>query len=340
MRGYIKNYLTPLRFLNYIDNMNKTNELSIVGSKKITALREDPLEQFLAGQLSESTRRAYQADLRLFFHFIGFDELTHNDLTGITFEHIIAFRNQLATDGYKRTSINRKLSSIKAFFKLFVAAGHLGHNPADSSLVRGYRIDQVLNGKAIASDPLKQILNSIQDEEDDLVKARDIALFHILAYGGLRRSEVTNMSWDDIRQDGVFYVLSLPETKSGVPQDIKLQSVVVHHLNLYQDSLIENGYPAAGKIFISLSRNASHGKPMTSQSVNLIVKKYARKAGVPQNITAHMFRHTCCTLAIEGGAKPQQVQAHLRHKDLKTTMRYYENREKMTDNASDYINLG
>ena len=52
-----------------------------------------------------------------------------------------------------------------------------------------------------------------------------------------------------------------------------------------------------------------------------------------------MFRHTCCTLAIEGGAKPQQVQAHLRHKDLKTTMRYYENRERLTDNASDYIRL-
>ena len=43
--------------------------------------------------------------------------------------------------------------------------------------------------------------------------------------------------------------------------------------------------------------------------------------------------------AIEGGAKPQQVQAHLRHKDLKTTMRYYENRDKLIDNASDYIQI-
>jgi len=44
-------------------------------------------------------------------------------------------------------------------------------------------------------------------------------------------------------------------------------------------------------------------------------------------------------MSIEGGAKPQQVQAHLRHKDLKTTMRYYENRERLTDNASDYIHI-
>ena len=41
-----------------------------------------------------------------------------------------------------------------------------------------------------------------------------------------------------------------------------------------------------------------------------------------------------------GLATPQQVQAHLRHKDLKTTMRYYEDRERLTDNASDHIQLG
>ncbi len=113
----------------------------------------------------------------------------------------------------------------------------------------------------------------------------------------------------------------------------------MHHLNLYRDALLTNGYPDQGKVFISLSRNQSHGKPLTDQSINLIVGKYARKAGLDQRVTAHMFRHTCCTLSIEGGARPQQVQAHLRHKDLKTTMRYYENRERLTDNASDYIRV-
>ena len=88
-----------------------------------------------------------------------------------------------------------------------------------------------------------------------------------------------------------------------------------------------------------MSRNDSHGKPLTDQSINLIVRKYSLSAGLDHRVTAHMLRHTCCTLSIEGGAKPQQVQAHLRHKDLKTTMRYYENREKLTDNASDYIRI-
>ena len=297
----------------------------------------DPLEQFLAGQLAERTRRAYYTDLCQFF---GSDDIRLEDIQSVTFQDVIAFRNQLASQGYKRTTINRKLSSLKAFFKMMTAAGVVEKNPADSALVRGYRVESTLSGKAIASPALKKILKAISEEKNDLVKARDTAIFHLLTFGGLRRSEVSNASWEDIVQEGVFYILRLTETKSGVPQEIKLQPVVVHYLEAYRGALQRHGYPAEGKIFISLSNNRSHGRPLTDQSINLIVKKYARKAGISRKVTAHMFRHTCCTLAIEGGAKPQQVQAHLRHKDLKTTMRYYENREKLTDNASDYIRLG
>lgn len=301
-----------------------------------------PLDQFLAGQLRESTRRAYQTDLRIFFRFLGLERPQPADVAAIRFQDVIAFRNHLANQGYERTSINRKLSSLKAFFRMMVAAGIVESNPADSSLVRGYRVDTSVSSKAIASAALQRILAVIEQEEDPLVRSRDRALFYLLTYGGLRRSEAANVAWEDVRQEGAFFVLTLPVTKSGVPQDVKLQPVVVHFLTEYRQELQRHGHAGAGpdRAFISLSRNASHGRPLTAQSVNLIVKRHALRAAVPSNITAHMFRHTCCTLAIEGGAKPQQVQSHLRHKDLKTTMRYYEEREKLVDNASDYIRLG
>ncbi|MFL2540363.1 MAG: tyrosine-type recombinase/integrase [Candidatus Latescibacterota bacterium] len=222
---------------------------------------------------------------------------------------------------------------------MMLATGHIDKNPADSTLVRGYKVDETISGKALSNQALNKIQQAIAAEENSLVRARDSAIFHLLTFGGLRRSEVASISWSDIAAEGVFFILQLPQTKSGMAQEIKLQSTVLHHLELYKQELFSEGYSIEDKMFISLSRNASRGKPLTDQSINHIVKKYARKAGVPQNVTAHMFRHTCCTLAIEGGAKPQQVQAHLRHKDLKTTMRYYENRDKLLDNASDYIKI-
>lgn len=298
-------------------------------------LASDPLDQFLAGQLTERTRRAYCADL---CHFFGTADISLEAIRAVSFHDIIAYRNELAAQGYKRTSINRKLSSLKAFFKMMVAAGFVEKNPADSALVRGYRLEGNLTGKAIHKKALKQIIQVISEEKDELVRARDTAIVYLLTYGGLRRSEAASVSWEDLLQEGAFHVLKLPTTKSGTPQDIKLQSIVIHYLDQYKSALLARGYPAQGKVFLGLS-NRSRGKPLTDQSINLIVKRHALRGGVSQNITAHMFRHTCCTLAIEGGAKPQQVQAHLRHKDLKTTMRYYENRERLTDNASDYIRI-
>ncbi len=315
----------------------------MASNKAHLTVSDDPLQQFLSGQLSERTRRAYHADIQHFFSFMGMgmgiDKVSMVDIQAISHEHIIAFRNELASRDYKRSSINRKLASLKALFKMLVAAGHIDKNPSDSTLVRGYKVDETISGKALSNQTLNKIQQAIAAEENSLVRARDSAIFQLLTFGGLRRSEVASISWSDIAAEGVFFILQLPQTKSGVAQEIKLQSTVLHHVELYKQELFSEGYLIEDKMFISLSRNASRGKPLTDQSINHIVKKYARKAGVPQNVTAHMFRHTCCTLAIEGGAKPQQVQTHLRHKDLKTTMRYYENRDKLLDNASDYIKI-
>ncbi len=313
---------------------------AIYTSSLRTSEELNPLDLFLTGQLSASTYRAYSSDLRLFFQFVGLEDPSIETLRKIHFQDLIAFRNHLTEHQYKRTSINRKLSSLKAFFKMLVAAGYLERNPADPTLVRGFKVDDTLSGKAIAPQALQAILKAIEEEENDLVRTRDTAIFQLLTYGGLRRSEVANITWKDLIKEGVFHVLHLPDTKSGTNQEIKLQDSVVHYLEAYREALIRHGFTAEDcGVFISLSRNGSHGKQLTDQSINLIVKKYARKAGVSNNITAHMFRHTCCTLAIEGGAKPQQVQSHLRHKDLKTTMRYYESRDNLLDNASDYIKI-
>ncbi len=309
-------------------------------ANRAAACPPDPLAAFLAGQLGTRTRQAYGADLRLFLDFVGLAEADLAGLRRVGFQDVVSFRNHLSATGYKSASINRKLCSIRAFFRVLVAAGHVERNPADPALVKGYKVDETLTGKALATRALQAILRSIGTEADPLVRTRDKAIFYLLVLGGLRRSEAARVRWDDLLQEGVYHVLRLPVTKSGMAQEIKLQPLVVHCLEEYRRELVRHGHPTDGHVFISLSRNQSHGAQLTDQSINLIVKRHALRAGVPRNITAHMFRHTCCTLAIEGGAKPQQVQAHLRHKDLKTTMRYYENRERLVDNASDYIHLG
>ena len=160
----------------------------------VRSIAGDPLERFLSGQLTERTRKAYCADLREFF---GSGHITPERVAAVTFNDIIDFRNALTARGRQRSTINRKLASLKAFFRMMAAADLIDKNPADASLVRGYRLDETVSGKALSRNELQSIIDVVSEEENGLIRARDLAILHLLTFAGLRRSEVANVRWAD-----------------------------------------------------------------------------------------------------------------------------------------------
>jgi integrase len=95
----------------------------------------------------------------------------------------------------------------------------------------------------------------------------------------------------------------------------------------------------SGALWRSLSRNDSRGNRLSPDGIYGVVKRTAERAGLDATVGAHTLRHTGCTLAIEAGASPQQVQTHARHKRLETTMGYIHQRDKLRDSAADFINI-
>ena len=140
------------------------------------------------------------------------------------------------------------------------------------------------------------------------------------------------MNWSLIHHEAGHVVLELPVTKSGTPQSVKLSPVVVAALDRYRKALDTAGVDCDA-VWISLTRNK--GQRITDHTAYRCVLRYAEMLSI--QMTPHSFRHTCATLAMEGGATPQQVQGHLRHASVTTTMQYYEDRNLLTDNATDYI---
>ena len=288
----------------------------------------DVLSPFLAGQLTPQTRRAYHADLVAFF---ATDRITLDDCRRITFADVISYRNRLSDSGLAHATVNRKLSSIRALYKVLVAAGALPTNPADAALVKGFKPQRTLRGKTISTDDIQRILTAA-DGETGLRGLRDQAMLRTLLYTGLRRSEVVSMNWSLIHHEAGHVVLELPVTKSGTPQSVKLSPVVVAALERYRKALDGAGVDCDA-VWISLTRNK--GQRISVDTAYRTVLRYADLLDI--RMTPHSFRHTCATLAMEGGATPQQVQGHLRHASVTTTMQYYEDRQILDDNASDYI---
>ena len=314
-----------------------TNVATVTIPQRALLPVEDPTTSFLAGVLSPATQRAYRSDLCQFFGVSDLSFITLDRLDAISPDDIIAWRNELHANGKARSTVNRKLSAVRALYTYMMGCGHLDKNPADASVVRGFKTDRRVGGKAMQTDDLTRLLTAVDETADALQRARDRALITVLVYCGLRRSEASGMEWEHLRREGVHTVVDLPETKSGVEQDVKVVGPVLDALAAYRDELTVCGRDATGPVFISVARG-TYGNGLTPQSATLIVKRYADRLGI-DDISAHTLRHTCCTLAIEGGATPAQVQSHLRHADVKTTMGYFENRNRLEDNAADHITL-
>ncbi len=291
----------------------------------------DLLGPFLDAQLRPATQIAYRADLIAFF---GTHLITEDQAQTVTVEDVERWRNDLAEAGAKPSTINRKLTSLRAFYRRCMAQGIVDRSPADPALVRGYKTPTTSVGKAIATDDYMRMLELAQAQKNPLRAARDYALLTVLLYTGLRRAEAANLQWGDILVEGAHTVALLRDTKSGHEQHVKLSGRVREALQALSDA-----YDGQfDYVFVSLCEKQSYGQRIRPSSISRIVRQYGERIGL--SITAHSLRHTCATLALEGGASVQQVQSHLRHANVTTTMRYYEDRNQLDDNATDYILAG
>ncbi len=279
----------------------------------------------------EATRRAYTNDLTRFFES---DIVTLRMARSVTFVHVNRHIETLQADGFRPSTIQRRVSGIRGFFSWLLALGFLDRNPADRQVIRrGAEVDRNQNAITVLSTSQARRLVAAARETGEAAP-RDTALIQTLLYGALRRSEAAAMDAEHLRMSGPYWVLHLPQTKGGSDQHVKLPAHVVEAI-----SEMSAAYGiTSGPLWRSLSNN-SRGRRLSARSIYTIVNKTAVRAGIDVEVGVHTLRHTACTLAIEGGATPQQVQTHARHKKLETTMMYVHQRDKLRYNASDYINL-
>lgn len=296
------------------------------------SLDTDLLPLYLLRFDRPQTRRAYSSDLCQLFDS---EFITLRMARSISFVEFNEYLERLQGDGLKPASIRRKISSVRGFYDWIKALGLIDYNPADRQLVR--RIDR--NSKSdtaitvLTQRQAQELVNATRNNGE--AQVRDHALITVMIHAALRRAEAAAMNIEDLRQIGPYWVLDLAHTKGGSDEYVKVPAHVVetidHHCTHYAIQ--------SGPLWRSLSQNSSRGNRLSPAAIYEIVRRTASRAGLDATIGAHTLRHTGCTLAIEAGASPQQVQTHARHKRLETTMGYIHQRDKLRDSAADFIKL-
>ncbi len=285
---------------------------------------EREIEQFVASRIAPRTREEYRKAILDFLSGVGVADLA--GLLAMESDRVIAYRNGLQARNLAPATINMRLAALRGLFRRLVKSGRMKGNPADPDLVEGLRVSDVSRTEGLSFEEVKAILATCNGTLRGL---RDRALLMTLFYEGLRRSEASKLKYRDITTKRGL--LEVKAAKTSPYETIRLRPEVRRAIEDYLEVLNRELAKPATKpddpVFSSLSRLRSFGKRLSPTAINTIVKNRAKAAGIERRITAHSWRHTCTTLALANGVPLHQVQRHLRHKDVRTTLRYDRERE-------------
>ena len=253
---------------------------------------------------SMNTINAYLRDIEEFTDFI-------NKVINITDEDISLYLAHLYNDNkLSKSSISRKLSSLRTFYNFLVKEGIIEYNyfVNINNPKKGLVLPKFINEKDI-TDIFDVCMG------DDPILERDRLIIEILYSTGIRVSELINIKLSDIN----FYNNEIKILGKGSKERIVIfnntcREALYNFINNGRKELYKND---TGYLFIG--RNNGH---ISSKYVRDIINKIKVKAGVEGKISPHVFRHTFATDMLNNGADLVSVKDLLGHESLNTTSIY------------------
>jgi integrase/recombinase XerC len=261
--------------------------------------------QYLAAERGASphTIRSYRADLHDCVGFLerrGLGTLVDADARVVR-----GYLADLHDRGLARTSIARRLATLRSFFRFLMRRGRVRVNPA-----REVRTPS-LPGRLPAHLPIDQSQALFRHPPgDEVADRRDRAILEVLYATGVRVAELAGLDMEDTDLgEGSVRVLGKGRKERIVPLGSKAVDAVRAYLGGREGS--------RGPLF----RNARGGR-LTVRSLHRIVRARARAAGLAGRVTPHTLRHTFATHLLDAGADLRLIQELLGHARLATTQRY------------------
>ncbi len=248
------------------------------------------------------TLRAYKKDLEEFAEFIK------SKPEDIGIADVRGFIAQQIKKGLNKTTASRRLASIRSFFKFLHREGYIKTNPA--RFVSNLRLPKLLPRFLSIDD----VFNLVEKPSGTGFRTtRDRAILELLYSSGIRVSEISVLSLDDINIKEGFLKVSGKGKKERI---VPIGSKAVDAIKSY---LAERITLKSNDNFLFLNRNGSR---LTDRGIRRIVVKYARMIGISGKIGPHLLRHTFATHLLQSGADLRVIQELLGHSSLSTTQKY------------------
>ncbi|HWQ68875.1 MAG TPA: tyrosine recombinase XerC [Patescibacteria group bacterium] len=228
---------------------------------------------------------------------------------------IRAFVADLHRRGIARSSIARKLATLRSFFRYLCREGVVAANPA--KLVSTPKLPKRLPAH-LSVDEVDRLL--VSPGEEDAAGARDMAILELFYASGIRLSELTGL---DVRDMDIREGLVRVKGKGGKERIVPVGSKAIASLRRYLDwrSDLIHGSKRDTPEPTALFLNRLGGR-LSQRGAARIVLKYLNRSGLGPKITPHGLRHSYATHLLQAGADLRAIQELLGHSRLSTTQRY------------------
>jgi integrase/recombinase XerD len=264
--------------------------------------------------LAKNSIAAYRRDLEKFGKFLG-----QAGLDDVDPAKILSFEISLRSAGLSPASINRIESTLRSFFKHM----QIEYGMSDPTL-------EITPSKSVRRLPkalsINQIISIIDASfrESVPITSRDRAMLELLYSSGARVSELIGINANDINQadsDGAKITTIKLRGKGSKERIVPLGSFATKAIDDYV-TRIRPGLSAKSKKSVSALFLNARGARISRQSAWQIVLDAAQAAGVTDDVSPHVFRHSYATHLLDGGADIRVVQELLGHASVTTTQIY------------------
>ena len=260
---------------------------------------------------SAHTVAAYENDLRQFMLFAYGEEMFHPETvnTKIVREWIIS----LMDEGYSPHSVNRKLSSLKSFYKYLYRYKHIDHNPLKK--IAGPKTRKALPYFVKDKDMETLLPDWTEGEEKTFENERNKAILDVLYSTGMRCAELVGLKEEDVDFGAQLIKVTGKRNKQRlIPFSTLLKTSLRDYCNIRDEKV--SGREASAFF------TRSNGQALTNNMVYHIVRKKLTEVPHLSKRSPHVLRHTFATSMLNNGADLNAVKELLGHASLSSTEVY------------------
>ena len=249
----------------------------------------------------------YEEDLNFFKTYIEKESL---DFLDIDYQQVRLFFNYLDEFKFKKSTISRKISSVRSFYKFLARNDYIPYNPFE--LVTSPKKDKKLP-KFLYYNELNEIFN-IPDINTSL-GLRNRFILEILYATGMRVGELEKVKISDINfSSNEIKILGKGNKERIVYFDDETSKIMKDYINKSRKELLRDNNE-----YLLLNKN---GTRLTARGIRLIVDNIIKESSIKTNVSPHTLRHTFATNLLNAGCDIISVQELLGHESLKATQVY------------------